>query len=57
MGCVFLPCRGRRGRDSAAVSRSQRHMQAPNAMETMARIQNQHRLFAGAGLGVALAMD
>ena len=29
-------------------------MQAPNAMETMDHIQNQHRLFAAAGLGVAL---
>ena len=29
-------------------------MQAPNAMETMEHIQQQHRLFASTGLGVAL---
>jgi hypothetical protein len=31
------------------------NMQAPHAMETMERIQKQHRLFATAGLGVAIA--
>jgi hypothetical protein len=31
------------------------NMQAPHAMETMERIQRQHRWFASVGLGVALA--
>ncbi len=51
----FFPVVGAAGAILLLFHAHSGNMQAPNAMETMARIQNQHRLFAGAGLGVALA--